>query len=70
VAHSGSTPEIEGFILALQEQAVFTNLIIFTTCRPNITVVFPNDQKAFLVDIAIPEDSRLSSEKQTSYTDG
>ncbi|XP_065896095.1 uncharacterized protein [Dysidea avara] len=41
--------------------------------RPDITIVFPNNKKAFLVDIAIPGDhSRLSSkvlEKQTRYTD-
>ncbi|XP_065892807.1 uncharacterized protein [Dysidea avara] len=40
--------------------------------RPDITIVFPNNKKAFLVDIAIPGDSRLSSkvlEKQTHYTD-
>ena len=40
--------------------------------RPDITVVFPNDQKAFLVDIGIPGDSKLPSkvlEKLTRYTD-
>ena len=39
--------------------------------RPDITIVFPNNKKAFLVDIAIPRDPRLSSkvlEKQTPYT--
>ena len=161
--HSGFTPETEGFIMALQEQAVSTNLIkcriyklpvspscrlchshdesvdhLLSSCtflvqvqykqrhdkvaafihwhlakdagfqvctnwwehspdrvlcsqsckilwdytiitdrhlahnRPDITVVFPNDKKAFLVDIAIPGDSRITSkvlEKQTRYTD-
>ena len=43
-----------------------------THTHPDITLVLPNDKKAFLVDIAIPGDSRLSSkilEKQTRYTD-
>jgi len=40
--------------------------------QPDITLVLLNEKKAFLVDVAIPGDSRLYSkvlEKQTKYTD-
>jgi len=46
-------------------------VICMTHNRPDISLVLPNDKKAFLVDIAIPGDSRLSSKvlgKQTHYT--
>ena len=38
--------------------------------RPDMIIVFPNDKKAFLVDMAIPGDSRQPSkvlEKQICY---